>query len=152
MPRSDLLMPLLVCAVKFLFLPVLLKFYEPLMKQREGYIGRKVTKLKILSVTRRHNMGEIRSWEADSRGSGRYTPRLLWNLKFYYRVHKSLPLVPILSQMHPVHTRLVFKNTFNIVLLSTLRSSKRTFHSDFSTKILYSFLHACYMPLTSYIP
>lgn len=61
MPRSDLLMPLLVCAVKFLFLPVLLKFYEPLMKQREGYIGRKVTKLKILSVTRRHNMGEIRS-------------------------------------------------------------------------------------------
>jgi hypothetical protein len=48
------------------------------------------------------------SWEAANFAATQELPSILWNTKVHYRVHKSRPLVPILSQIDPVHTILTY--------------------------------------------
>jgi hypothetical protein len=99
-------------------------------------------------------MEQTSSLEANSHSASQEIPRLLWHPKVHYHVHKSLPLVPVLNHMLPVHT---FSNYFpnihsNTVFTFTLRSSAfSSFHifqpnycNNFSTP------HACYMNCTSH--
>jgi hypothetical protein len=78
------------------------------------------------------------SWEVTNCASTQELPSILRNQKVHHRVHKSPPLVPILSQIDPVHTI----SLRSILILSThlrLGLPSGLFPSGFPTNILYAF-------------
>jgi hypothetical protein len=88
------------------------------------------------------------SWQANNHSANRQFPRLLWNLKFHYRFGRAR-LVPVLSQMKPVHTLPPY---FPEIHSSIIHPSMPMFLSFRFSKICmyFSSLHACYMSRLSH--
>jgi hypothetical protein len=66
------------------------------------------------------------SWEATSHAATQEFPKILWNPKVYCYVYKSLPLVPILSQINPVHPPHSLSIRPIKILTSYLRLGRKT--------------------------
>jgi hypothetical protein len=78
----------------------------------------------IHSIT--FSMEQSPSWEANRFSASQERPRILWNPKIHYPIHKCLPPVPILSQLDRVHTPTFrfLKIHLNIIIPSISGSPK----------------------------
>ena len=80
-------------------------------------------------------MEQSPSWEANSFSASQEIPRILWNLKVHYPIHKCPPPVPILSQLDPVH---ILTSSFLKIHLNLLKPTGYVMHQQFNIQQLYA--------------
>jgi len=93
--------------------------------------------------------------EANTHSASKKIPRFSSNLKVYYCVYMKPPLVPVLSQMHPVYifSPYLGKVHLYIFLTSMPRSSQWSLLFRLSDKKIVwisPVSHACFMPRSSH--
>jgi hypothetical protein len=103
------------------------------------------------------NSMELSPSEAASRSATRGFSNTLWNPKVHSRVHKSPPLVSILSQITPVNLLPHVISARSILIYSHQSQGLPSgpFPSGFPTKILYPllfYLNSCHIPCQSHPP
>jgi hypothetical protein len=100
-------------------------------------------------------MEESHSWEATSHSGSQEIPYTLWNPKFHYRVHKSPPLIPVVSQIHSAYSPISPRPTlilYSHLCLGVPSGLVTSFFFQSKCCVLVHLSHACYMPSLFHLP
>jgi hypothetical protein len=94
----------------------------------------------LLTYLLSHSIEQIPSWKANRLAASQEIPRILWNPKVHYRIHKCPQPVSTIRQLNAVHTPTshFLKNHLNIILPSTPGSPQWFLSLRFPTKTLYT--------------
>ena len=97
-----------------------------------------------------HSLGQYPSWETTRFPASFEIPRILWNPKFHYRIHKCPPPIPVLIQIDPAHAPAphLLKIHLKIILPSTTWASELSLSVRFPHQnLVYTspFPHTCYI-------
>jgi len=117
-----------------------LRFLKKIVRITNKYIHY-WSKTAVWSLADINGISEWSLWEANSCSSSKEIPHLSLSQKVYYCVCKSPPLVPILSQMNPVHTFPFYFSKIHSDIIDNLCLCLPggLFPSGFLIKILYEF-------------
>ena len=84
-------------------------------------------------------MEQSPSWEANWFAASQEIPRILWNPKVHYRIHKCPPPVPVLRQLDPVHIIIIVM--ISVTIYDNQNSSIYKIKFEFHKKCMLSDHH-----------
>jgi len=108
-----------VCVHHYINVPLIPDTFQPCKwssLRKNFHQIKKCTRADALNYLLTHSMEQSPSWEANWFSASQEIPRILWNPKVHYRIHKCPPPGRILSQIDPVHSNHIPlpQDSFNI--------------------------------------
>ena len=106
----------------------------------------------LLTYLLAYSMEHSPSWGANRFSASQEPPRILWNPKVHYRIHKCPPPVPIPNQINPIHASQLTSWRSILILSSNLPLGFNMYVTSFILFNLRFYYTLCLWTTSASIP